>query len=619
MAKVLSGSFNTSAYGGRYLTFSWTATQSIDNNQSTISWTLKGAGGASGYYKAGNFKVVIAGATVYESATRIDLYNGTLVSSGTKVITHNNNGSQSFSASVQAGIYNISVNCSGSGTWELNDIPRKATIASVTNFNNTTTELTININNPLGAKATTAVTIGTDANSSLFEYETFTGNSHKFKLDAGKINALLSVTPKNSREVIIFLRTIVNGNYYWHTVSRTFSVVNGAPTFNSMAYDEGGVSYDVLTKDGTKLISGFNTMVTEINAVALTGATIVKQSVTCGNETKTDNLNHFYNVTSGNFVFSATDSRGNTNSHTITKTVIPYFKPTIELTKNNVTTDGKFYINIHGKFFNGSFGAVNNTITVSYKWNGGEWQTIPATANGNEYTATKTLTGLDYKESYTIETRVIDTIGNYDNKFIAATGVLTVTSIPVFSWNKTKFKHNTHVKFDNHKNIRGTTTDGTEVLVFEPCTSANVTSIGFGLYANNIGATEIWGKQIKFNNKAMGDFVTEQGTRGIWTYRKWNSGLTECWGSVSVSTAINTAWGSMYVGTNKMSRQNYPFTFKTKPKEFATTHSTDGACWIFAESGGTGANTNSASGVYNVCRPTSISTQTVTINLYVVG
>lgn len=26
------------------------------------------------------------------------------------------------------------------------------------------------------------------------------------------------------------------------------------------------------------------------------------------------------------------------------------------------------------------------------------------------------------------------------------------------------------------------------------------------------------------------DYVVEEGTSGIWTYRKWNSGIAECWG-----------------------------------------------------------------------------------------
>ena len=44
---ALSGSFNTTAYSGRYLTFSWTATQNVAANTSTISWRLVGAAQAA--------------------------------------------------------------------------------------------------------------------------------------------------------------------------------------------------------------------------------------------------------------------------------------------------------------------------------------------------------------------------------------------------------------------------------------------------------------------------------------------------------------------------------------------------------------------------------------------
>ena len=42
------------------------------------------------------------------------------------------------------------------------------------------------------------------------------------------------------------------------------------------------------------------------------------------------------------------------------------------------------------------------------------------------------------------------------------------------------------------------------------------------------------------------DFVTEQGTSGIWTYRKWNSGIAECWGSVYEVKDCTSAWGNVY-------------------------------------------------------------------------
>ena len=39
----------------------------------------------------------------------------------------------------------------------------------------------------------------------------------------------------------------------------------------------------------------------------------------------------------------------------------------------------------------------------------------------------------------------------------------------------------------------------------------------------------------------VADYVVEQGTSGIWTYRKWNSGLAEYWGKEQNFT-LETGW-----------------------------------------------------------------------------
>lgn len=123
-----SGSFNTTAYSGRYLQFSWSETaQSITNNTTTISWTLKGAGGDSTWYNTRNIKVTIEGKTVYnfpQSEGKIQLSNGTVVASGSYTFTHNDNGTKSFTAYAEAGIYQYAVNCKGSATFTLDTIAR---------------------------------------------------------------------------------------------------------------------------------------------------------------------------------------------------------------------------------------------------------------------------------------------------------------------------------------------------------------------------------------------------------------------------------------------------------------------------------------------------------------
>lgn len=121
-----SGSCSSNSYSGRYIQLNWSRTSyDVNGCYSDIAWSLVGAGTASAsWYKAGNFKVVIDGETVYSSSTRINLYNGTTVASGTKRIYHNSDGTKSFSASIEAGIYYVAVNCTGSGSWTLDTIPR---------------------------------------------------------------------------------------------------------------------------------------------------------------------------------------------------------------------------------------------------------------------------------------------------------------------------------------------------------------------------------------------------------------------------------------------------------------------------------------------------------------
>lgn len=53
------------------------------------------------------------------------------------------------------------------------------------------------------------------------------------------------------------------------------------------------------------------------------------------------------------------------------------------------------------------------------------------------------------------------------------------------------------------------------------------------------------------------DYIVEQGTSGIWTYRKWNSGIAECWGRITISGLTATT--------------NLPFTFANTSYETQVT------------------------------------------------
>lgn len=45
---------------------------------------------------------------------------------------------------------------------------------------------------------------------------------------------------------------------------------------------------------------------------------------------------------------------------------------------------------------------------------------------------------------------------------------------------------------------------------------------------------------------SIGDYIVEQGTSGIWTYRKWNSGVSECFAKQQTTITSWSSWGSLY-------------------------------------------------------------------------
>lgn len=82
--------------------------------------------------------------------------------------------------------------------------------------------------------------------------------------------------------------------------------------------------------------------------------------------------------------------------------------------------------------------------------------------------------------------------------------------------------------------------------------------------SNNSIANSVVASAIK---KLSADYIVEQGTSGIWTYRKWASGVAECWGvGETINITSLSEWGSLY-GTGELSASNIslPFIFVSAP------------------------------------------------------
>lgn len=114
------------------------------------------------------------------------------------------------------------------------------------------------------------------------------------------------------------------------------------------------------------------------------------------------------------------------------------------------------------------------------------------------------------------------------------------------------------------------------------------------------------------------DYVVEQGTSGIWTYRKWNSGISECWaGKTLTGINVNTAWGNVYYGTvSTASGITFPSNlFIAAPVLQFNLKSAGGRFWSTYQYDSSATNVGT---IYAIA-PQSYTNQTIDLYMYGVG
>jgi hypothetical protein len=220
-------------------------------------------------------------------------------------------------------------------------------------------------------------------------------------------------------------------------------------------------------------------MYVDSGATALKGATIKSYKVECGGKSITTATGYMNYVESGDFVFTVVDSRGYTTTKTVKKTLINYIRPTCNIKTSTPDTSGKINLTISGNYYNGSFGAKNNTLTLKYrkKQNGGSygsWVNVSPTITNNTYSITVEVSGLDYQSSYTFQANIKDeTTEIYSAE-------ITIKTTPVFDWGKNDFNFNVSVsgadRFISNKSETG----------FRHIHGSSGNSISFGVGATGV-------------------------------------------------------------------------------------------------------------------------------------
>ena len=419
---ALSGSFNTSGYEGRHWHFSWTATQNIGANTSTISYKVEAAGGSAGWYMCGPCKVVVAGKTVYNNTGRWKQYKGTL-HSGTITVRHNNNGTASFSASISSAIYYYADGTgNGSKTWSLNTIPR-ASQPSVNTWPDTVSSvnigdsITIHMNKKASFTHKVTATFGNKTevvtNSCV---DNVVWNGFTLAKFAGQI-------PNATSGTLTFTVDTMNGSKKIGT--KTVSVTANLP---STVVPSCSISSLTNTNNSfgcyAKLLSGVKVKPT---AAGVYGSTIrtLKISVTDMNDKTASSgteytFDPFQKIGSKKITVSATDSRGRSAITSMSITVVDYSFPTARIsasrgtgsTTNNFVADDT---GDHAKI--SSIGSVSgisgNTITPILQYKVASqtaWTNIPVSASSTSFNDTCIISVSD-TQAYDIRLIVRDKAG----------------------------------------------------------------------------------------------------------------------------------------------------------------------------------------------------------------
>lgn len=531
------------------LRFNWSqASQSITNNNSVVNWNLQliSTTGTISSSASKSWSVTVNG-TNYSGTNTVGISTNATktLASGSTTIAHNADGTKSFSFSFSqqfdisySGVGWIGTK-SGSGSGTLTTIPRTSSVSSTNANIGENIKITIN-----------------RASSSFTHTLTYA-----FCNLTGTIATKTSATSVSWTIPTSFYAQIPNAKSSWgRIICQTYSgntligssecrfdvyvkESTNKPTLSPTVKDTNATT-KALTGDENKFIKYYSSANFSFGASAKNSATVKTYNLTVGSQVTSNSTGTFANVDSASFVFGVVDSRGFSTSQTVNKTLINYVKLTCVMMVSNPTANGDCTLTINGNYFNGSFGATNNTLTVQYRMNSGSWTNATATLSGNTYKATVNLTGLDYTQSYTFQAKAVDKLAT------VTTASQTVKSTPIFDWGASDFHFHVPVAIM-----------GNEVFHNGNCTTS----------ADSICRT--W----RFPNGMQVSVVKVSGT--------WN---------------ITTAWGGVY-SSPWISGQSFNVAFMEAPKVTINAYNATSSIMICQCS----APTTTATGAVYLWKPTT--------------
>ena len=568
---ALSGTVKTNAdSNGRYYQLAWTATQSIANNTSTISWTLSAQGYSGGWVAERTLYVTIDGATVYNKSDRVERKVGT-IKTGTKTITHNSNGSRSFTITLGAAVYGTSVNCKGSGTFALNTIGRASTL------------------NVSGGTLGVAQTITADRKVSSFTHTlTWECGSYSGTIATKSTATSWSFTPplelaNTATQLypagVYFKLTTYNGSTVVGTSDQT--VVMKIPTSIKPACTVNITDPTGYSATYGGYVQNKSKMKITVTATPAYGSPITGYSIIANGNTYSDNPATTGVITASGtntIIGKATDKRNRTGSATTTINVLAYSSPKITFTMYRCDQDGTE--NMTGSYCNVSYKAVitslsnknSKSIKLRYKKTSDTVYTYQMIDMANYTQEGSEIFSAEDGSSYNVQMQAIDSFETSTTTAELSTG-FSILHIPASGKGLAvgkisqadKFEVGMDAKFYSGTHFNKGFTEDIPLIADSDCDNI-ITSGHYYAYENTINKPEnkngwltvkayqdgsYWCHQEfitydghrYFRHRSSGtwgnwelldadyvDYVLDTGeTKKGWNYRKWANGTIELW------------------------------------------------------------------------------------------
>lgn len=530
-----------------------------------------------------SYSITINGTNYTGTIPNYDGYSSVTLKSGSLTVAHNSDGgksiSYSFSVTDSTGQTYTPGNASASGTLALTTIPRATnptlSATSVTMGSGITITMTP-ASNTFKHKIRYAFGSVKNSVAGLSIGEGFTA--------AGTTTAILTPPTSLANEIPNAMSGVCT--ITCHTYNSSGTLIGSTTKYITLNVPAYTPMIDELVLTGKNLLSstyvqGKSALTVEIEAFSAYGATITAYSSVVDGKTYTGKSFTTSALSNGTKTVktTVTDSRGKTVSTTHSGvTVYAYSNPYITTFKLARQTDGTTVI----ATLVGGVASVNgkNAKTFAVTLNG---VTETITSSTNTVNGTATFTGVSTDTTFEAKATITDSYTSVSKTAVLPTVAVTMDfyrsgngiamgkvaeqgDLFEVAWNS-KFNKAIDITDANLSAITLNRTHGFNGAAIRIKNNTGVLG-QFGMYGDapdrplRRWTSDGTASYVVLDTGNTADYVTERGTSGIWTYEKWNSGKSECWGLIQLgdNIALTTSMaGGVYSNASYTARgENLP-------------------------------------------------------------